>query len=323
MGLKTGEDPPPKSTDLEGWRRAVEDGRFRGFRMEEIVAAIQDLGPGTDKQVLNPIAKHLSDVLLRILRKCVDTGYANQGRDIIERVHGHVIDAVLAPNSADGQGLRTAFTPRVEYRIKDGLSKEKRAARNLREPVEWGRASSPLGESELPPLDGATSERCYNPSSEIAENMDVESVLRWVTDDQKRLAFRLHMDGVPYKSDKTPSIASTLGMSEKTAREWIEEVKAHLSNNRQPRDLIETKRISAPRLNRMIVRRRETKCFSPSTRPASVPRRQRSSTGRIATRSSPTTSAHTPPSPEIGRRGMTPRRQSRMRRCFPVGTAEC
>jgi len=47
MRTATDEDPLPKSTDLEGWRRAVQDGRHTRFRLEAIVAAIQDLGPGT------------------------------------------------------------------------------------------------------------------------------------------------------------------------------------------------------------------------------------------------------------------------------------
>ena len=139
MGLKTGEDPPPRSDDLEGWRRAVEDDRFRGFRMEEIVAAVQDLGPGTDKRVLNPLALHLSDVMLGVLQRRVDTGYPNQGRDIIERVHGQLVEAVFTPGSADGKGLREAFASRIKYRIKDALTAERRAARNLREPADLGR----------------------------------------------------------------------------------------------------------------------------------------------------------------------------------------
>jgi len=43
--------PPPKSTDLEGWRTAIRVGRLPAFRFEEIVAAFQDLGVGADKRV--------------------------------------------------------------------------------------------------------------------------------------------------------------------------------------------------------------------------------------------------------------------------------
>lgn len=246
MEQLNGDEPPPKSTDLEGWRHAVEDGRYRDFRMEEIVAAIQDLGPGTDKQVLNHLAKHLSDVLLRVLRRRVDTGYPNEGRDIIERVHGQLIEAALTPSSADGRGLRAAFGSRVTFRIKDALTVEKRAARDLREAAEQTRESEAPGGAERSPPNGLTEERCYNPSSEIVESMHVEDILRRVTDDQKRLAFRLHMDGVPSKSKKTSSIAKALGINEKTARAWIEEVQALLSVTPEVQDLIELRRRVAP-----------------------------------------------------------------------------
>lgn len=63
MSKATDEDPPD-STDLDGWRRAISDGRHTGYRLEAIVAAIQDLGPCSDKAVLNPLAKHLSDAVL-------------------------------------------------------------------------------------------------------------------------------------------------------------------------------------------------------------------------------------------------------------------
>ena len=69
MSRPTDEDPPPDSRDLEAWRQAVNEGRYTQYRLETVVAAIQDLGPCTDKAVLNPLAKHLSDVLLRILHK--------------------------------------------------------------------------------------------------------------------------------------------------------------------------------------------------------------------------------------------------------------
>ena len=49
-----------------------------------------------------------------------------------------------------------------------------------------------------------------------------------IKDDRKRLAFRLYMDDVPFKSKRHHSIAKALGIDEKTARLWIEEIKAQL-----------------------------------------------------------------------------------------------
>src|SRR5262245_39339011 len=124
------DDPPPDSTDLEGWRRAVREGHHTGYRLEVIVAAIQDLGPCTDKAVLNPLAKHLSDALLHILRKYVSINHPNRGRDIIEKTHGQIIEAMLQPSSADGKGLRVAFFPRVKFRVKDALASAATATQN-------------------------------------------------------------------------------------------------------------------------------------------------------------------------------------------------
>jgi hypothetical protein len=44
MNRPTDEDPPPNSTDLDAWRQAVTDGRYKQYRLEAVVAAIQDLG---------------------------------------------------------------------------------------------------------------------------------------------------------------------------------------------------------------------------------------------------------------------------------------
>src|SRR5438309_2323069 len=64
----------------------------------------------------------------------------------------------------------------------------------------------------------------------LNESIDVENILARIADPKKRLAFRLHMDGVPAKSKKTESIAKALGVSDKTVREWISEVTALLSS---------------------------------------------------------------------------------------------
>src|SRR5205823_262938 len=107
--------------DLEAWRQAVGDGRYKSYRLEAVVGAIQDLGPCSDKAVVNPLAEHLSDAVLRILRGLVGVNHPNRGYDLIDRTHGRVIDAVLQPDSADGKALRVAFGPRVTFRLKDAL----------------------------------------------------------------------------------------------------------------------------------------------------------------------------------------------------------
>jgi hypothetical protein len=87
MDMQTGEEVPPKSTDLPGWRQAIAADRLKLFRLEALAAAFQDLG-NCDHQIQHVLAKHLSDSILRLLRKHVGMNKPNQGEDIILHVHG-------------------------------------------------------------------------------------------------------------------------------------------------------------------------------------------------------------------------------------------
>ena len=130
MNQKSGEEPPeppPEPTDLNGWRRALAEDRLRDFRPEAIVAAFQDLGPHTDTGVRDGLAKHLSRIIVGMLRKRVGFNRANEGKDIIFHVHGQIFEALLKPKSSDGRGLREAFGARVIFRMKTALADEKRA----------------------------------------------------------------------------------------------------------------------------------------------------------------------------------------------------
>jgi DNA-directed RNA polymerase specialized sigma24 family protein len=218
MDTHTDEEPPPHSTDLEGWRQAVADGRFRNFKMEAIIAAIQDLGPKTEKMVLNPLVLHASDTIDRILRWKVGRNHHNEGEDIIARAHGQLVQAMFSPKSPDGKGLRVAFVPRVQFRAADAIRAELK--KDKRERVD--EAIEDKG-GERPPQE-------IDPRQELDEKMDVERVLSHVTDERKRLAFRLHMEDYPLESSRSESIAKVLGVSSKTAGQWIEDVRAQLRN---------------------------------------------------------------------------------------------
>jgi hypothetical protein len=188
MRRATDEEAPPDSTDLKAWRQAINECRYTQYRLEAIVAAIQDLGPCTDKAVLNQLAKHLSDALLRILRRHVSVNRPNRGIDIIERTHDQIIDAVLQPKSADGQALRFAFVPRVTFRLKDALAAEASAARNRgshEAELHGGRATQrgPDGAPRDLPRKGEKS--CAHD-----ERVDVENILDHVKDDRMRLVQR-------------------------------------------------------------------------------------------------------------------------------------
>jgi hypothetical protein len=115
-------DEPPAPTDLDGWRSAIADERLAGFRIEAVIAAIQDLGPRCDPLVLNPFILHVSDVITKILRRSVGHNFRNQGEDIINEVHGKLVSAMHDPTSKDGEGAHfflclTACRRRMPGRI--------------------------------------------------------------------------------------------------------------------------------------------------------------------------------------------------------------
>ena len=139
--------PAPASNDLAGWKQAVEDGSFRDFRPEDLVAAMQDLGTSADKAVKNSLALHLSEEILRCLRKLVGINHSDCGNDIIERTHGKIIEAMLQPGCADGKGLREAFKPRIKMRMLDAIRVEKKQEERknkLREKIEAEQPSGAL-----------------------------------------------------------------------------------------------------------------------------------------------------------------------------------
>lgn len=265
MGTKPGGKPPPDSTDLDGWRQAIAEGRLPTFRLEALVAAIQDLGPLTDGRVRNALAKHLSDSMIKILRGAVGFNKPNQGEDIIYRVHFELFEAMLVPNSADGKGLRTAFGSRVMFRVKDALAVEFRHSRIPVEPkvretdkskkengvkapnvvriVAVGEPPDPANDADSPDgedavvLDSNRDLSLLHGVRDLDEQIDVDRLLKLVTDDQKRLAFYLHMDRVPFGSKRGPSIAKAIGKSSKTAEQWVEEVRQILRSEEEVQEL--------------------------------------------------------------------------------------
>jgi hypothetical protein len=260
MDQRTGEDPAPKSSDLEGWRQAVVQGRLTAFKLEAITAAFQDLAAEHDTEVQNGLAKHLSAAVVRILRRRVSPHHPNGGEDIIFRVHDAIIRALMHPSSADGRGLRVAFIPRLLFRLKDAIAAEERERRipdNARvvkkSKTEKVQASEAEREIEVVPLtereedageDGDGEAEDFSPRqkrdfslldgvTEADQQLDVNRILERVSDPRKRLAFYLFMNGVPYhsKRDGVTSIAQTLGISDRTAREWVEGVRQQLEND--------------------------------------------------------------------------------------------
>ena len=213
--MDANQSPPP--ADSAAWALVVEEDRLAGCRMEDIVAAAQTMGP-TEEKTLEALMIWISDEIIRILRLVIWKTYPNEGKDMIERVHGQLIEAVLRPDSADGKSLRVAFRHRVEYRAADAIRAEIKTIGRF-----------PYAEDVYPNAgDVGMAPANQEPWSSIEQNAHVENLLSRVQDPRKRIAFRLYMDGVPKESKKVGSIASALGVSAKTVREWIAEVRTQM-----------------------------------------------------------------------------------------------
>jgi len=268
------ETTPPDPGDLEGWRQAASYHRLAAFRPEAIVSALQDLGPNSDSNVRNALAKQLNTILMNMLRRSIGTNHPNRGEDIILRVHGEIFEAILEKASADGRALREAFGPRVEFRAKDAIAAEYRHSRiplapKVREPernededgiatdktkvAEIGhlvRGSDPSDRSE--DIGGFVGDDAISAASRpdpallesvrhIDGHIDAERALARIDDYRKRLAFRLFMEDIPYGSKRTYSIAEAVGVSAKTAEKWIEEVQRLLAATDEVQELQGTK----------------------------------------------------------------------------------
>lgn len=262
MDTQTGGAPPPDSKDLVGWRKAITEDRLKLFRPEALACAFQDLG-NRDKDVQLELAKHLSDVILKILKRRVAFTRHNR-EDIIYRAHGEIWKALLQPGSADGRALRVAFGSRVVFRMKDAISREQRESRIGEDTVSKSaktedndqtsgidiRAMEGVVEDIAEPADmeDARTPPKWDASllhgvKKIDEQIDVDAILACVPNDLKRLAFRLHMDGMPLdsKAANVPTVAKAVGRSERTVRTWIEEVQTLLKKNEGVTHLVTTR----------------------------------------------------------------------------------
>ena len=207
-----GEAPQPDSVD--GWRAAAAGANgLGGFHMEGIVRAVQNPKVKADRQTYNALMGHVSRVLLVELRKRISTGWKNRGQDLIDDLHGKLIDAILRPSSADGKALGQCFLAVLNTRTIDAIRTE-RTNQSRYVPSEIAFTDEPSHDGE--------EER-----DQVEANLTIERLLECVPDPRKRLAYRLHLKGIPFKSSKgTISISRAMGVSDKTARQWIDEVDA-------------------------------------------------------------------------------------------------
>lgn len=201
------EEDEPDACDEAGWRHRIEMRSLSTVRSATLVRAVHALGIGKTP-IVDALVVEISTRMKRILKGFIGRNHPNEGRDLVEEAHWKLLKALLTPGSADGQALRTAFFGTVKYRAADAIRK----AGKDRSRFEYA-----LDEDDLPARDLPV-------ASTVEETAHVESILRKIKDDRKRLAYRLHMDGAPRYSKTGTSIASALGVSAKTAETWVREV---------------------------------------------------------------------------------------------------
>jgi DNA-directed RNA polymerase specialized sigma24 family protein len=270
MKRSSAEPTPPDPDDLDGWRQAILNRQLSSFRLESIVAALQDLNRDADTRVTQTLTKHLSDALSGMLRDLIGPNHPNDGEDIIAEAHTEIFKSVLQPSSADGRALREAFYPRVKFRAMDAIANEYRDSRvplvpRKREPeahedeedipfdktkaaalghlLHRGMGAEASEEAGFEGDDAVSNARHPDATllavaDHIGGNLDTERVLALIPDWRKRFAFRLYMEDIPYGSKKTYSIAKAVGVSSKTVEAWIDEIRRFLVATDQVQELL-------------------------------------------------------------------------------------
>jgi hypothetical protein len=203
--------PPPD--DVPGWAGVLAaPGKLVALRREDVIRAVRHPSVRAHGQVFSGIMEFLNRAILKEAGNRVRTSWKDHGQQIAERVQHHLITAILDLSSADGKQMEKRYWAVLNTRTIDAVREE------------WSRAqytSDAVPIDDLEEIDNTDTMRLAEYRAEI------ERILSSVPDERKRLAFRLHLQGVPLKPGKgTTSICDTLGVSDKTAGLWVAEMLA-------------------------------------------------------------------------------------------------
>lgn len=210
------DDERPLPTDHDAWCQVVRNGQLSRFPEAKIVAAIQaqQKMPERDQRIIDQMAEYVSDRMMRILRRAISTGFPNEGWDLVEAAHEKLLKALFLPQSSDGKGLRTAFKGTLVRRATD------QARKAILEKQRVSYAEDP----------GVLPTRPKELYSLAEQEAHVRMLLDRIRDPQKREAFELYMDGVPYGGTKGKTIAAELGISADKAAKLVKDAKRLLAN---------------------------------------------------------------------------------------------
>ena len=210
--------PDCAGPDRDLWNARVASGELETVSLESLFRACQDLHQRGDDRLVGQLVEVLVDRAARSLRKRVGRHHANEGEDIITDTVAKVVDAVLKPGSADSTAFGEAFQLTLGRRLADQIRRsQKRTGR------ETDFEADDDGEEIMPPdISQATPEQA----------MIIQELLSQV-DPRKGQALALSMVGYPASSGRqgSPSIATMLKVSPRTAETWLREMR-HLVNER-------------------------------------------------------------------------------------------
>jgi RNA polymerase sigma factor (sigma-70 family) len=214
--MSDADDEPPLPGDHLTWQQIVEHGQLARFPEGIIVGAIRAnyRRKGIDQGFVREMIVFISDRMLSILRGEISTKtFPDGGNEIVEAVHDAMLEALLSPTAADGEGLRKWFKSTLRKRaidhVRPALKKMKLMPDMIDDPG------------------GMVDPRTEN-FSEAEQAADVQRILDRLCGKGVRDVFELHMQGYRCSSIKAESISSILGIDPDTASKRLASAKQQL-----------------------------------------------------------------------------------------------
>ena len=196
----------------------VDDEDLGSRRPEDLVAACR--ASGADPNFVGKALDHLSSRATRFLTARIDRNLPDGGRGAIEAVVDGMLIAILDPDAADGVGFAVAFHAKLRQRLVDQVRKLRLEASRTEEPQ---------------PADGGDgeAEAADHVSLSPEESLILGDMLAALPENQRK-AFLLDRAGFPMSSGNEESISSMLGVTPKTAKDWIDKAKAAIRQHLGP-----------------------------------------------------------------------------------------
>ncbi len=203
----------PPLSNVAAWRDIITRRAIHEFRPEEFVAVYDTRSPSSDPKVVREIEKYILLLIERLLEE--NLGYGDLRNSVAESKHlarNSIHDALLDPESEDGQSLRTYFRRTIQNRCVDAFRKQLQYDRRYT-------ALKDLGENFEVDLDGSPKGH-HRGSPDRNEDrliwiIDLENMTEAEAHAGRRLTLEMTIRG--YAQDE---IALATGASVRQVRRW-------------------------------------------------------------------------------------------------------